>query len=148
MTAVKADRVHATKKTILIVDDHPVLRRGLAALIDSEPDLSVCREAATCAEALAAIRDSPRRNPSVVAVCEPTMEFESRRKSALMKDLIERQRLRRHPDLHRGRRILLPLVARLHVVPPHQPDRRPVQRSLATLRERDRLAFVVRAAVS
>ena len=36
------------RKTILIVDDHPVLRRGLAALIESEPDLAVCGEAATC----------------------------------------------------------------------------------------------------
>jgi DNA-binding NarL/FixJ family response regulator len=34
------------------VDDHPVLRRGLAALIESEPDLVVCGEAATCRAAL------------------------------------------------------------------------------------------------
>lgn len=40
------------KKKILIVDDHPVLRRGLAALIESEPDLVVCGEAATCRAAL------------------------------------------------------------------------------------------------
>ncbi len=47
------------KKTILIVDDHPVLRRGLASLIESEPDLAVYGEAATCEAALEAIVKSP-----------------------------------------------------------------------------------------
>ncbi len=44
------------KKRILIVDDHPVLRRGLAALIESEPDLLVRGEADSCAAALDFIR--------------------------------------------------------------------------------------------
>lgn len=35
------------KQRILIVDDHALMRRGLAALIDNEPDLIVCGEAAT-----------------------------------------------------------------------------------------------------
>ena len=46
------------KRTILIVDDHPVLRRGLASLIEPEPDLAVCGEASSCRAALAAIRES------------------------------------------------------------------------------------------
>src|SRR5487761_2507966 len=33
------------KKRILIVDDHPMMRQGLAQLIGAEPDLSVCGEA-------------------------------------------------------------------------------------------------------
>jgi DNA-binding NarL/FixJ family response regulator len=41
------------KRRILIVDANPLLRRGLAALIDAEPDLVVCAEAAQ--EALDAI---------------------------------------------------------------------------------------------
>jgi DNA-binding NarL/FixJ family response regulator len=53
------------KKTILIVDDHPVLRRGLAALIVTEPDLAGCGEASTCAAALEAIRES---RPDLVIV--------------------------------------------------------------------------------
>jgi len=36
----------------LIVDDHPIVRRGLAELISQEPDLEVCGEAADVAEAL------------------------------------------------------------------------------------------------
>lgn len=45
----------SARKTILIVDDHPMLRRGLAALIESESGLTVCGEAATVAAALEAI---------------------------------------------------------------------------------------------
>jgi DNA-binding NarL/FixJ family response regulator len=40
------------KKRILIVDDHPMMRQGLAQLITSEPDLMVCCEADTAAQAL------------------------------------------------------------------------------------------------
>lgn len=53
------------KRTILIVDDHPVLRRGLASLIESQPDLAVGGEAATCRAALETIRASP---PDLVIV--------------------------------------------------------------------------------
>jgi DNA-binding NarL/FixJ family response regulator len=65
MSATKTERVLPKAKAVLIVDDHPMLRRGLAALIDSEPDLAVCGEAATGAEALAAIRES---QPDLVTV--------------------------------------------------------------------------------
>lgn len=34
----------ATKR-ILLVDDHPIVRRGMVQLIDAEPDLGVCGEA-------------------------------------------------------------------------------------------------------
>jgi DNA-binding NarL/FixJ family response regulator len=43
------------KRRILIVDDHPLVRRGLRALINAEPDLIVCAEAATKRDALVAI---------------------------------------------------------------------------------------------
>jgi DNA-binding NarL/FixJ family response regulator len=35
----------AAKKRILVVDDHPIVRQGLALLINREPDLVVCGEA-------------------------------------------------------------------------------------------------------
>lgn len=41
--------------SILIVDDHPVMRRGLALMIDQEPGHEVCGEAATMSEALESI---------------------------------------------------------------------------------------------
>jgi DNA-binding NarL/FixJ family response regulator len=43
------------KRRVLIVDDHPLVRRGLTALINAEPDLIVCAEAATKQEGLVAI---------------------------------------------------------------------------------------------
>jgi DNA-binding NarL/FixJ family response regulator len=40
------------KKRLLIVDDHPMMRQGLAQLINHEPDLTACGEADTAAQAL------------------------------------------------------------------------------------------------
>ena len=39
-------------KRILIVDDHPMMRKGLAQLIDNEPDLKVSAEADTAGQAI------------------------------------------------------------------------------------------------
>jgi DNA-binding NarL/FixJ family response regulator len=44
--ATKAQLAPQTKKyRVLLVDDHPIVRQGLALLIDRENDLSVCGEA-------------------------------------------------------------------------------------------------------
>ena len=37
--------VHSKKYRVLLVDDHPIVRQGLARLIEREADLSVCGEA-------------------------------------------------------------------------------------------------------
>ena len=42
---------------MFLVDDHPVLRKGLVRLIDSKPGFSVCGEASTAVEAMTAIRN-------------------------------------------------------------------------------------------
>jgi DNA-binding NarL/FixJ family response regulator len=44
-----------TKRRVLVVDDHPIVRQGLALMIDREPDLEVCGEAEEVVSALAAI---------------------------------------------------------------------------------------------
>lgn len=41
-----------TKRKVLIVDDHPILRKGLTLLINQEPDLFVCAEAENAQMAL------------------------------------------------------------------------------------------------
>lgn len=43
-------------KRILIVDDHPLVRTGLCALIGNDPDLVVCGEVGTTREAMEAAR--------------------------------------------------------------------------------------------
>lgn len=52
----KKTPLSSTKKRILIVDDHPLLRQGVAGLIGHEPDLQVCGEAQSAADALQAAR--------------------------------------------------------------------------------------------
>ena len=56
---------HPDKKRIFIVDDHAMFRDGLRRLIDMEPDLVVCGDAADAAEAMQGIRHSP---PDLVVV--------------------------------------------------------------------------------
>ena len=41
---------------ILVVDDHPIVREGLAARIATQPDLEICGEAASLDEALAQVK--------------------------------------------------------------------------------------------
>jgi DNA-binding NarL/FixJ family response regulator len=45
----------AKRKKILLVDDHPLMRRGQADLLNREPDFAVCGEAGTAREAMEAI---------------------------------------------------------------------------------------------
>ncbi|MBI4847894.1 MAG: response regulator transcription factor [Nitrospirae bacterium] len=45
------------KYNIFIVDDHPIVRQGLALLINQENDLAVCGEASDISQALPAIED-------------------------------------------------------------------------------------------
>jgi DNA-binding NarL/FixJ family response regulator len=43
------------RKRILVLDDHPIMRQGLALLLNNEPDLTVCGEAETAHQALDAV---------------------------------------------------------------------------------------------
>ena len=53
----------ARKKTVFIVDDHPLLRQGLALMINREQDLTVCGEAE---DAQAAMREIAAKKPDIL----------------------------------------------------------------------------------
>src|ERR1039457_7160239 len=53
------------RKKILLVDDHPLMRRGQADLLERETDLTVCGEAGTAHAAMEAIA---KLQPDIVLV--------------------------------------------------------------------------------
>ncbi len=52
------DNKDEQKRRILVVDDHPIFRQGIAQLINREADLVVCAEAETSRDALKAIEQT------------------------------------------------------------------------------------------
>ncbi len=55
MKAKRGARSGPSRKRILVVDDHPILREGLLQLINLQPDLMVCGEAENASQALSAL---------------------------------------------------------------------------------------------
>jgi DNA-binding NarL/FixJ family response regulator len=53
------------QNTVLIVDDHPIVRQGLAQMINREPDLVVCGEAE---EARSALHSITALKPDIVVI--------------------------------------------------------------------------------
>ena len=49
----------SNRKKILLVDDHPFMRAGLAQLIEKQPDMSVCGEAGNPADAIKILAGMP-----------------------------------------------------------------------------------------
>ena len=54
-----------TRRRVLIVDDHPVVRQGLVLAINREPDMEVCGEAEHIEEALRLVEDG---HPDVIII--------------------------------------------------------------------------------
>jgi DNA-binding NarL/FixJ family response regulator len=79
------------KSAVLIVDDHPVVRRGLARLINEQSDLAVCAEAENPGDAIVAAEHS---KPDVAVV---DLSYEGLSGVELVKDL--KARLPRLPVL-------------------------------------------------
>lgn len=79
---------------VLIVDDHEVVRRGLLAFLDSEPDIDVLGEASGGAQALDLLSsmDSDGRRPDVIVMdlqMAPVDGIESTRRVRALYDDIE-----------------------------------------------------------
>ena len=81
------DNVAKRRARVLIVDDHPIVRDGLAAELATEPDLEVCGEAEDVAGALEQIRSA---RPDV-AIIDISL------KNGNGVDLIKRLRARNDP---------------------------------------------------
>jgi DNA-binding NarL/FixJ family response regulator len=62
---VSPAKIPPEKKKVFVVDDHAVLRRGLAQLVAQEPDLVICGEAA---DARAALEGMEKTRPDVAVV--------------------------------------------------------------------------------
>ena len=65
MPAKKPSATGIKRKKILLVDDHPLMRRGQADLLEREADLAVCGEAGTARAAMEAIA---KLQPDLVVV--------------------------------------------------------------------------------
>ena len=76
------------RRRVLVVDDHPIVRRGLAQLVKQEQDLTICGEASNATEALAMV---PEAKPNIVLV---DISLEGTNGIELTKTLHQR-----HPDL-------------------------------------------------
>ena len=87
MSTSESAPASATRK-VLIVDDHPLIRQGIGAVVNGQSDLEICGEAESAAEALRAIADE---TPDV-AVVDLTLKESSGLE--LIKDI----RIR-HPDV-------------------------------------------------
>ena len=62
-TTKSRSATRAKKKTVFVVDDHPLLRQGLALLINREQDLMVCGEAE---EAQTAMTEIAAKKPDIL----------------------------------------------------------------------------------
>jgi len=65
---VKGKRIK--KHGVLVVDDHPLFRKGVVQLLNDEPDIEVRAQAGTSSEALSAVR----RNDVDLAVIDISLE--------------------------------------------------------------------------
>jgi len=76
------------RRTVFLVDDHPIVLQGLAMLIDQQEDVCVCGRSSTAEDALPAIASA---SPDVVIV---DLSLEGSSGLSLIKDLhIRHQRL-------------------------------------------------------
>lgn len=55
----------ASKRKIMLVDDHPIVRHGMAMLIEDEPDMMVCEECGSARETIQKIEIS---QPDIILV--------------------------------------------------------------------------------
>ena len=80
--------VETKRSRIFVLDDHPILRQGLASLVNQQPDLVICGEAEDAQTTLNNIETSP---PDLIIV-----DISLKGTNGI--DFIKRC-LKKHPDL-------------------------------------------------
>jgi DNA-binding NarL/FixJ family response regulator len=109
------------RRKVLIVDDHPLLREGISALINSQPDLVVCGEAEDPDQAMAAISQT---KPDLILV---DLSFKTGNGFDLLKELslkhsdIPSLVLSMHDEQTHGERVLR-FGARGYIMKTEAPD--------------------------
>jgi len=73
------------KRSVLLIDDHPIVRQGLSQLINQQPDLFVSAEAASARDAIDSIE---KATPDIAIV---DISLDDRSGIELIKDLRSRQ---------------------------------------------------------
>lgn len=81
MATKKSSPAPSAKKKVLIVDDHPMMRGGLAQVINNQTDLAVCGEAGDANEAMHLVESS---KPDLAVV---DISLEGKSGLELIKDL-------------------------------------------------------------
>ena len=104
-----------SRRRILLVDDHPLLRKGLSELINQEPDLMVAGEAEDGPQALQVLAET-RFDLAIVDISLPGVDFDRlahalHQGRATVGLLQEGDRSGLH-GRHRGRNVAIPRVMR------------------------------------
>lgn len=83
MTAGRADRpITSTRRLrIVLADDHAIVRAGLRALLEAQPDFEICGEAGTGAEAIAQV-ETTRPDVAIIDISMPGGGLEATRRIA------------------------------------------------------------------
>jgi DNA-binding NarL/FixJ family response regulator len=81
MSGKKLSPARSSKKKVLLVDDHPMMRQGLAQVINQQEDLAICGEAGDDAEAMQRIGSS---KPDIAVV---DISLEGKSGLELIKDI-------------------------------------------------------------
>ena len=92
---------------ILTVDDHPLLREGIAAVIEGQPDMQLVGEAASGLEALQVFRDC-RPDVTLMDLQMPGMGGVA---GYLLKSMLRRELVDTIRSVHAGRRRMPPEIA-------------------------------------
>ena len=77
-----------SRRSVFIVDDHPLVREGLRGVIEQQPDLAVCGEAADAAQALTGVASA---SPDLILI---DLSLAHSSGLELLKDLVIR-----HPEI-------------------------------------------------